>query len=182
MISWKEYHPSQGYLHISSAPTKFITVVNVLIFLSLSFLILLPKSRLSVHLCQIEIQRQSLEEIGREALFLLWGKGKNTTGWHLKAVPSSLGNWERCYIPVEVFHFIFLLQNFRAASAGIRQLSSWVWCPWRYWSVTFLLKCRSLQDSVRADECQVHSAIHMGSESYQLCEGHVQLIRLVSLC
>ena len=147
-------------------PADWVTMVNVLIFLRLNFLILLPKSCLTVHQCWIEIQRQSLEEIGRVALFLLWGKGRTLQASTSKTAPSSLGNWERLYIPMEVFHFIFLLQNFQPAPAGIRQLSSWVWCPWRYWSVTFLLKCRSLQESARAEECQVQSAIHMGSESY----------------
>ena len=57
----------------------------------------------------------------------------------------SLGNRERFYILMKVLCFIFLVQNFKMATVGIRQLGNWEWSFLEFiWPVTFLLICRML--------------------------------------
>ena len=73
----------------------------------------------------------------RKRVALLFSPGKRK---HSRLVPQELwlpivGNRERFYILLKVLHFFFLLQSFKMATAGIRQLL-YVLCPWpSFWNV-----------------------------------------------
>ena len=57
----------------------------------------------------------------------------------------SLGNRGRFYILIKVLWLIFLVQNFKMATVGIRQLGNWDWSFLKFiWPVTFFLIRRML--------------------------------------
>ena len=109
--------------------------------------IFLPKSWLPAHQCQIEIRDRVWRKQKRLALLLLSGKRETQQVRASRTVPPFLRNRERFYILLKVLHF-FLLQSFKTNSAGITQLSDWVWWPWSYRPMTFFLKCTVLQENV----------------------------------
>ena len=91
--------------------------------------------------------------------FLCQVKGKHSRLAPRELCPHPfLRNRERFYILLKVLDF-FLLQSFKMATAGIRQLSNQVWCPCGYWPTISFLKCRILQDSVgeKIAWCRVRS-------------------------
>ena len=82
-----------------------------------------------------------------------------------------ISSWKFCF-------FFFLLQSFKMAPAGIRQLSNWVLCSEviRLWPFFWDGECYK---SVGGKESQVLGIVY-GSESNLLWEGQVQLQVFVS--
>ena len=90
---------------------------------------MLPEFWLPVHRRQMETWRRSLEEIKMNSSIIFARLMGNRPGWRLrKCAPFSQGQGEGIYPPEGLAFFFSPSAKFQTATAGIRQLSSCVWC------------------------------------------------------
>ena len=93
-------------------------------------LLLMPKI---LTLCAPVLKRNMETEFWRNeknGFYLCLAGGNTQQASTSRTVPPSLGNRGMFYMSMKVllFFFFFLLQSFKMATAGISQVSNWVWC------------------------------------------------------